>query len=136
MSEAQLTDLQLHILRVLWSRPGATVLEVQDALRPERELAQSTVATLLSRLEKKKLVTHDVEGRQFLFRALVQEGEVRESVAADLSSLTDRLFGGDIAELVSHLLGNNEVNRQELGRVRKMIEAKERELRSRKGGKR
>jgi predicted transcriptional regulator len=112
------------------------VLEVQHALRPERELAQSTVATLLSRLEKKNLVTHEVEGRQFLFRALVQEGDVKESVAADLSSLTNRLFGGDIAELVSHLLGKNEVDRHELGRIRKMIEAKERELRSRKGGKR
>jgi BlaI family transcriptional regulator, penicillinase repressor len=133
MTDLQLTDLQLHILDVLWSRPEASVLDVQEALRPERELAQSTVATLLSRLERKQLVTHRVERRQFIYRALVGAGEVRESVASGLASLTDRLFGGDVAELVSHLLASGDVKRDDLQRVRRMIEARERELGKQKG---
>jgi predicted transcriptional regulator len=43
MNENQITDLQLHILDVLWSRKSASVADVQGALRPERDLAHSTV---------------------------------------------------------------------------------------------
>ncbi len=136
MTDLQLTDLQLHILDVLWTRPEATVLDVQEALRSERRLAPSTVATLLSRLERKKLITHRTEGRQFLYRALVDASAVRQSVAKELSSLTDRLFGGDVAELVSHLLAKSDVGHDDLDRVRKMIEEKERSLGKKKGGRR
>ena len=51
----QLTDLQLALLRVLWTRGEATVQDMVEALRPERDLAPTTVATLLSRLEKRRL---------------------------------------------------------------------------------
>ncbi|MEO7965492.1 MAG: BlaI/MecI/CopY family transcriptional regulator, partial [Gemmatimonadaceae bacterium] len=60
-----LTDLQLAIVRLLWDRGECTVVDVQDGLLPERPLAQTTVATLLSRLEKRGVVSHRVAGRQF-----------------------------------------------------------------------
>jgi len=104
-----------------------------DNSRDREAYFQSTVATLLARLERKKLITHRVEGRQFFYRPLVDAAEVRQSVAAELSTLTDRLFGGDIAELVSHLLAKNEVGAGDLSRVRRLIDAKERELRGKKG---
>ena len=61
-----LTDLQLAIMRILWDRAEATVVEVQTRLRPERDLAQTTIATLLSRLEKRGVVEHRLDGRQFV----------------------------------------------------------------------
>ena len=48
----QLTELQLAIMRVLWDRSEATVQEIWEALHAERGLAQTTVATMLSRLEQ------------------------------------------------------------------------------------
>ena len=52
MSDAHLlTDLQIAIMRVLWERGSASAAEICETLRPERGLAQSTVATLLTRLE-------------------------------------------------------------------------------------
>src|SRR2546421_5112959 len=53
----QLTELQLAILRVLWDRSEATVQEIWEALHAERGLAQTTVATMLSRLERRGVVT-------------------------------------------------------------------------------
>ena len=119
MTEAtQLTDLQLAILRVLWKQGTATVAEVVQALRPERELAPTTVATLLSRLEKRRAVTHTTRARQYVYRACVSEGEVRASM---VSGLTDTLFGGDVSALMSHLLDPKAIRPGDLDRVRDLI---------------
>lgn len=126
-----LTELQLSLLRVFWERGEATVLEVQEALRPERGLAQSTVATLLSRLEKKGLLSHRVEGRQYVYRPLVSEAEVKRSMVGQLMELAGDLYRGDVVALVSHLLTADDVAAGDLARVKALIEARERELKRR-----
>lgn len=133
MTDYGLTGLQIEILKVLWERGEATVAEVREALRPERELAHTTVATLLSRMEKKGVVTHRVEGRQYVYVPAVEVSRVKRSVLGELTEVADRLFAGDIADLVSHLLAESDVDAEDLARVREMIERKEAELR-REGG--
>jgi BlaI family penicillinase repressor len=118
-----LTDLQLAIMRVLWDRGEATVIEVQDRLRPERDLAQTTIATLLSRLEKRAVIEHRLEGRQFVYRPLVSEQEVRRSMVSELTTL---LFDGSSAALMSHLLHSREMEPGDLDRVKRMIADAER----------
>lgn len=113
-----LTDLQLAIMRVLWESAEATVVEVQNRLRPERDLAQTTIATLLTRLEKRGVVEHRLDGRQFVYRPLVTEQEVRRSM---VSELTDLLFDGSSAALMTHLLRSREMKPGDLDRVRQMI---------------
>ncbi|MGH9160024.1 MAG: BlaI/MecI/CopY family transcriptional regulator [Vicinamibacteraceae bacterium] len=127
-----LTELQLALMRVLWERSEATVVEVQEALEPARPLAQSTVATLLSRLEKKELVSHRVERRQYIYRPAVSEADVKRSMVGQFAELADELFQGDVAALVSHLLTAQDVAPGDLARVRALIEARERELRRRR----
>lgn len=113
-----LTDLQLAIMRILWDRAEATVLEVQNGLRPERDLAQTTIATLLSRLEKRSVVEHRLDGRQFVYRPLITEQDVRRSMVSELTAL---LFDGSSAALMSHLLRSREMNPGDLDRVKRMI---------------
>ena len=113
-----LTDLQLAIMRILWDRAEATVVEVQHGLRPERDLAQTTIATLLSRLEKRGVVEHRLEGRQFVYRPLITEQDVRGSMVSDLTEL---LFNGSSAALMSHLLRSRDMNPGDLDRVKRMI---------------
>ena len=120
----ELSELQLAVMRVLWQRKKAAVAEVQEALRAERDLALTTVATVLTRLEKAGLVTHRASGRHYLYRPLVTEEEVRRSM---VSVLAERLFEGDVAALVSHLVNAREIKPGDLARVRQLIEAKERE---------
>lgn len=120
MSEThQLTDLQIAIMRVLWEKGHATVSEICDALRPERALALTTVATLMSRLEKRGVVNHETRARQFVYRALVSESEVRRSM---VSELTERLFDGDVAEMMSHLLTGREISPGDLDRIKAMLD--------------
>ncbi|MPY89723.1 MAG: BlaI/MecI/CopY family transcriptional regulator [Luteitalea sp.] len=127
-----LTELQLALMRVLWERSEATVVDVQEALEPERRLAQSTVATLLSRLEKKGLLSHRVEGRQYVYRPRVSEADVKRSMVGEFAELADELFQGDVAALVSHLLTAQDVAAGDLARVKALIEARERELSGRR----
>jgi predicted transcriptional regulator len=120
----ELSELQLAVMRVLWQQKKAAVTEVQEALKSERDLALTTVATVLTRLEKAGLVAHRASGRHYLYRPLVSEEEVRRSM---VSVLAERLFQGDVAALVSHLVNAREIKPGDLARVRQLIEAKERE---------
>ena len=118
----QLTELQVAILRLLWGRGEASVAEVWEALYPERGLAQTTIATLLSRLERRGVVARRAVERQYVYRALVSEGEVQESM---VSELTERLFDGDVTALVNHLLTSNDIAPGDLERLRGLIDAAE-----------
>jgi predicted transcriptional regulator len=120
MSEThQLTELQIAVMRVLWDRGEASAAEITEALRDDRGLAYTTVATVLSRLEKRGIVGHETRQRQYVFRALVSEAEVRHSMVQEM---TERLFQGDVAEMMSHLLTGREVSPGDLERMKALLE--------------
>jgi len=112
-----LGELQLAIMRVLWEREEATVALVHAVLPGDRAL--TTIATMLSKMEKKGVVSHRTEGRQFVYLPTVSEDAVTRSMVAEL---TQRLFRGNVTELVSHLLQDQEIDGPELDRLRTLIE--------------
>jgi predicted transcriptional regulator len=117
-SRHELTALQLAILRVLWDKGDATVQEIWEALHAERGLAQTTVATMLSRLERRGVVTRRAQSRQYHYRAAVTEQEVQHSMVGEL---TERLFDGDVTALVQHLLSGADISPGDLAKIRDMI---------------
>ena len=115
----RLGDLQLAIMRVLWASGEASAAQVHRSLYPQRALALTTIATMLRKMETKGVVTHRREGRQFLYRPTIAEGEVHRSMVGDL---VDRLFAGDALELVNHLLTEGDIDMGELEDLRKRLE--------------
>ena len=113
-----LGDLQLAIMREVWRRGEATVADVHEALLEGRGLAPTTIATMLVKMEKKGVVTHRTDGRRYVYRATVSESEVRRSMVTEL---TERLFEGDAAALVSHLLAEHGTNARELADIKRRI---------------
>src|SRR3954471_14084853 len=94
----RLGDLQLRIMKVLWDGEEATVsqvLEVLEALPNASDLAYTTIATMLRKMEARGLVAHRVEGRSFIYRANVAEAVVSRSMA---DHLVDRLFEGSLTQ--------------------------------------
>jgi BlaI family penicillinase repressor len=122
----QLGDLQLCILQVLWANPGRSVAEVHEALKPDRLLAYTTVATMLRKMEVRGLVRHWEEGRAFLYDAIIKEEEVHRSAG---EHLVDRMFEGSVADAVSHLLRSREVSPAELDQLEKLIKEAKRKSR-------
>ena len=114
----RLGALQFEIMKVLWEHREATVAEVHAALAGSAELAYTTVATMLRKMEGRGLVRHRNAGRTFVYQAAIAEEAVTRSMADDLLT---RVFEGSLANMVSHLLTTHEVNRDELLRLEKLI---------------
>lgn len=126
----KLSGRQLAIMQVLWDRGEATVAQVQESLDLERPLAYSTIATVISRMEQKGLITHRAEGRIFHYRPAVSEDGVGSSMVGEL---VERIFGGSPSELVSHLLDSDQVDVSELGRIKQLVRQHEAQQRKKKG---
>lgn len=116
--ELRLTSLQLAVLRVLWSQKEATVAEVHAALQSERKLAATTVATLLKRLEARGVLTHRTEGRQYIYRPLVEADAVGRTMT---SELVEDVYAGDVTGLFAHLLDTKGVSAKDLDEIKRMI---------------
>lgn len=119
MGRFTLGDLQHAIMKVLWQRGEATCAEVHGTLHPSRGLALTTIATMLRKMEHKGVVAHRSEGRQYVYRPLISEDEVRSSM---LNELLERLFEGDPAALVSHLMTDHEIEPEELAELQRLLD--------------
>ncbi len=118
MTSTQLGRVQLLIMQVLWDRGRATAREITDAINATEPIAHSTVQTLLRGLEEKCSVSHEAQDRTFVFFPLVQEHEFKQSATRDL---VERVFGGSVGSLVAHLLTHENVSREEIDEIRKLI---------------
>ena len=119
MGSTKLGRVQLLIMQVLWDKGHATAREITDALSVGEPIAHSTVQTLLRGLEEKGSVSHKADGRTFIFFPLVDEHKFKQSATRDL---VERVFGGSAASLVAHLLKHEEVSREEIDEIRKLIQ--------------
>ena len=115
-----LSDLQLDVMRVLW-RGEASVSDVATELAVRRGLAHTTVATVLTRLAKRDLVAARRDGRQLVYRAMVDETQVRRSM---VGGLIQSLFRGDPQALLAHLVSEDEVASGDLEKVRALLAEK------------
>ena len=106
-------------MSVLWSRKEATVLEVQEALRPKKDLSRNTVATILTRLEARGVVSHHKVDKTYYYFPLTSKEEVRESM---VSGLVDTLFHGSRTDLVCHVMSEADCDESEIEKVREIID--------------
>lgn len=115
-----LTEAELRLMRLLWSRGESAVSDLVQALPKEAPLAYTTVLTTIRILERKGYVLHRQEGRAFLYRPCVGEHEARQS---EIRHVLERFFGNSRERLMLSLLGDAEATPAELERLRKAIAA-------------
>ena len=113
----RLGDLQLRIMKVLWSLGPTNVAEVREHLGGD-QLAYTTVATMLRKMENRGLVCHREDRRRFIYEAAVSAEAVTQCMADDL---VDRLFQGSLADAVTHLIQSRDVSHEELDRLEELI---------------
>src|SRR5919107_3935308 len=95
----QLTPLELEIMKVLWETGPANVQTVQQGL--ERELAYTTVQTMLNVLHRKDKVTRELREKAYFYRAAVSQHQVMKQTLGDI---VDGMFGGSAESVVMNLL--------------------------------
>ena len=115
------TELELLILKVLWQLGAASVREVRDALAPVRDLAYTSVMTMLAIMTKKGYVKRKKEGRSYVYQATYHEHKASSNMLRDV---IDRLFGGSTAAVMQHLLETDDLDEVELKQIRQLINRK------------
>lgn len=122
---AELGELERSILSIVWRRATATAEQVREDL--ERPLKDSTVRTVLRRLEDKGYLQHSLENRTFVYRP----AESRQHVAGRaVQRIVDWFCEGSVEELLAGMVDNRLVDRAELQRLAARIaEAREGERR-------
>ena len=118
------TELELEILKVLWRIGPATVRQVRDELAASRDLAYTSVMTMMTIMVGKKYLTRTKDGRSFTYQATYQEKKATKSMLQDV---VERLFNGSTTAVMQHLLETSELDDDELKQIRSLINRKARE---------
>jgi predicted transcriptional regulator len=116
----EITDTELDLMRQLWRRDEATIRELTDALYPEGGHSHyATVQSLLDRLHLKGFVDRRKRDRRNVYRATVSRAEL---AGRRLRATADALFDGAMAPLLTHLVNQGDLEPEDLGALRELIE--------------
>ncbi len=113
----QLTTLELEIMKVLWEKGSTNVQTVQQQL--ERELAYTTVQTMLNVLLRKGKVKRELTNKAYFYRPVVSRSQV---VSQTIEDLINRLFGGSAENLVMSMVETEHLTAEKLSRLNALIE--------------
>jgi BlaI family transcriptional regulator, penicillinase repressor len=113
-----LSELEHLVMGAIWARPSATAEEVREALVTQHPMKDSTVRTVLKRLEDKGYLEHRVDGRTNIYRSL----EPAQNVAVRaVQQIINRLCGGSVEQLLIGMVDDRVLDEQELHRLAKRI---------------
>lgn len=114
-----LTDFELLIMTILWRLGCATVNEVLEHLPEEKDLAYTTVSTVLRLLEKREVVVSEKEGRTHVYVPQLTK-EVYESKS--LSHVVNNVFEGTPSRLVKRLIDDSAISEDELYEIKRFLD--------------
>ena len=113
-----LGEVEQSVMDYIWSQGPATAESCREALASTRPMKDSTMRTVLRRLEQKRYLTHEVEGRTFIYKAL----DRRQNVAVRaVKNIIDRFCGGSAEELVLGMVDNEVLDQKQLERLARKI---------------
>ena len=112
------TELELEILKVLWRDQPCTVREVRDALSADRDLAYTTVMTVMGIMAKKKYVKRRKQKSTFVYQAIWTAEATSQGM---LNDVVDRVFEGSKLAVMQQLLETSDLDDSELSEIRKLL---------------
>ena len=109
-----LTPLEQFIMQYVWAHPDCTAESCREGIANQRRLKDSTIRTILRNLEAKGYVTHKVEGRTFIYRAV----DTKRNVAVHAAQqIIERFCGGSVEELLVGMVDNQVLEPKQLQRL-------------------
>ncbi|HEU0177592.1 MAG TPA: BlaI/MecI/CopY family transcriptional regulator [Blastocatellia bacterium] len=118
----RLTPLELEIMQVLWETGAANVQTVQQRLK--RELAYTTVQTMLNILHRKGKVKRSLKERAYFYKPAVSR---RQVVRQTVNDLVEHLFGGSVENLVMSLVETKHLTAEKMTRLNELLKESEEE---------
>lgn len=115
------TDLELEILKILWQRGPSTVRQVRDTLAEERDLAYTSVMTIMTIMADKGYVRRRKAKGSYVYRPVLEQ---HSAARAMLSDVVNRVFDGSAAAAAVHLLESADIDSDELHELQQLLERK------------
>jgi predicted transcriptional regulator len=113
-----LTDAELRLMEVIWSKGSASAADVLEGL-PDANLAYTTVLNTLRILEQKKHLRHTKDGKAFIYHPVIDRGEASRTA---LRHLVSRFFQNSPRLLVSNLIEDEQLSPKDLDQLKGLIE--------------
>lgn len=114
----RISDAEHAVMEVLWDESPLSAQDVAERVAPDRGWSANTVKTLLGRLLAKNVVSHEEDGRRYLYRPAVERDVY---VTGESRRLMDRLFGGKLTPLVAHLADQDELTAQDIAEIEALL---------------
>jgi predicted transcriptional regulator len=119
-----LTEQELEIMKVVWERDSTTVRDVYETLRAQRQIAYTTVMTMMRILERKGHLKVSRADRAYVYRP----ARPRQRVVGEMvREFVDRVFGGAAEPLVQHLVRDRHLTEDDLKAIATHLKSKKRE---------
>ena len=118
------TDSELEILRILWENGKSTVKTVNEKLNEKKETGYTTTLKMLQIMYEKNLVERDENERSHIYKAAIGQNEIQKVL---LDKLLETAFSGSAANLVMQALGNSQPSKEELKKIKELLNQIERE---------
>lgn len=115
------TELELEILKVLWRAGPASVRQVRDALVPFRDLAYTSVMTIMTIMTRKGYLRRNKAGGSYVYKAAIKEQKASRGMLQDI---VDRVFAGSAVAVMQHLLETADLDADELAQLREIVDRK------------
>jgi predicted transcriptional regulator len=117
----KLTEVEHEIMQILWHLSEGSVNDVLAELPKERNLAYTSVSTILRILEQKKIVTARKEKRKHIYVPLIAKNDYQHTA---LDKLVENVFSGKSVELVNYLIDSSKLSVDEIKSIKKMLNDK------------
>jgi BlaI family transcriptional regulator, penicillinase repressor len=113
-----LGEVEQLVMDYVWTHGPCTAESCREALASARPMKDSTIRTVLRRLEEKGYLTHAIDGRTFIYQA----SDARQNVAVRaVKNIIDRFCGGSAEQLVLGMVDNAVLNRKQLERLARKV---------------
>ena len=125
----QISDAEWLVMNLIWESQPLDSAQVIERLAKANQWSPATVKTMLHRLVKKGALTHELKGKKYIYRASVRQ---RDCVRRASRSFLDRVFAGQAAPALLHLVETSQLSDDEVAQLRALLDTKD----SKKGNQR
>lgn len=120
----QISEAEFEVMQVIWEHSPVSTNQVVDILTEKTDWSPKTIQTMLIRLEKKGAITHEKQGRLYIYTPSVDK---EEYVAEQSHAFLDKFFGGALDRMVVSYLSRNDISQEDLDDLRKILDRKKKD---------
>lgn len=120
----QVSDAEFDVMNIIWKYEPVSTNDIVDYLLKDKDWSPKTIQTMLFRLEKKGVITHEKEGRMFIYSALIEKGAYMESEGR---SFVNRFFEGAFSQMVVNFLDHQDLSDEDINDLQAILDKKRRD---------